>query len=331
MGERFRAYRIFNEDGRVGGRLVEMSPEELDDGDVLIRSAYSSLSYKDALAGTGAGKIARRFPIVGGVSVAGEVAESSDPRFEERDKVVVTGFGMSEDHDGGYAEWVRVPAGWVVPLPEGLSEWEAMAIGTAGLTAALSILRMEENGLRPENGPVVVTGATGGVGSFSIDLLSQRGYEVVAITGKDHEHDYLRRLGAKEVISRHTLEMSRRPLEKARWAGAVDTAGGEMLAWLTRTMLTDGNIASSGLVGGVELNTTVMPFILRRVNLLGINLGSYPMKPRRKLWELLAGEMRPRYLREISHSITLDELPEVFDRFLKGTVRGRIVVDIASG
>lgn len=330
MREKFRAYRIFNEGGRVGGRLVEMSHEELDDGDVLIRSAYSSLSYKDALAATGAGKIARRFPIVGGVSVAGEVAESSNPYFEKGDKVVVTGFGMSEDHDGGYAEWVRVPADWIVPLPEKLSEWEAMAIGTAGLTAALSIVRMEENGLRPENGPVVVTGATGGVGSFSIDLLSQRGYEVVAITGKDHEHDYLKRLGAEKVISRHTLEMGSRPLEKGRWAGAVDTVGGEMLGWLTRTMLNDGSIASSGLVGGFELNTTVMPFILRRVNLLGINLGSYPLEPRKRLWELLTEEMRPRFLKEISQTITLDELPKVFDHFLKGTVRGRIVVDIAS-
>ncbi len=326
--ETFKAYRVFN-DGRIRGELTEISLNDLDRGEVLLHASFSSVNYKDALAATGAGKIMRRFPMTGGIDVAGEVAASTDPRFREGDRVLVTGYGMSEDHDGGYSQWVRVPADWVVPLPSGLSLWEAMGIGTAGLTAALSIHRMEANGLRPENGPVVVTGATGGVGSLAVDVLAGMGYEVTAVTGKDEEHDFLRRLGAKSVLSRHDLRMDERPLEKALWAGAVDPVGGELLSWLTRTTLQHGSIASCGLAGGTGLNTSVMPFILRSVNLLGINTGYFSMDLRRELWERLAGDMRPRYLEEISQTIDMEQLPDIFGQFLQGSSKGRIVVRLA--
>ena len=326
--ETFKAYRVFN-DGRIRGELTEISLNDLDRGEVLLRASFSSVNYKDALAATGAGKIMRRFPMTGGIDVSGEVAASTDPRFREGDRVLVTGYGMSEDHDGGYSQWVRVPADWVVPLPSGLSLWEAMGIGTAGLTAALSVHRMEANGLRPENGPVVVTGATGGVGSLAVDVLAGMGYEVTAVTGKDEEHDFLRRLGAKSVLSRHDLRMGERPLEKALWAGAVDPVGGELLSWLTRTTLQHGSIASCGLAGGTVLNTSVMPFILRSVNLLGINTGYFSMDLRRELWERLAGDMRPRYLEEISQTIDMEQLPDIFGQFLQGSSKGRIVVRIA--
>jgi len=326
--ETFKAYRVFN-DGRIRGELTEISLNDLDRGEVLLRASFSSVNYKDALAATGAGKIMRRFPMTGGIDVSGEVAASTDPRFREGDRVLVTGYGMSEDHDGGYSQWVRVPADWVVPLPSGLSLWEAMGIGTAGLTAALSVHRMEANGLRPENGPVVVTGATGGVGSLAVDVLAGMGYEVTAVTGKDEEHDFLRRLGAKSVLSRHDLRMGERPLEKALWAGAVDPVGGELLSWLTRTTLQQGSIASCGLAGGTGLNTSVMPFILRSVNLLGINTGYFSMDLRRELWERLAGDMRPRYLEEISQTIDMEQLPDIFGQFLQGSSKGRIVVRIA--
>lgn len=270
--------------------------------------------------------------MTGGIDVAGEVIDSTDSRFRKGDRVLATGHGLSEDHDGGYSEWMRVPADWLVPLPSGLSIWEAMALGTAGLTAALSVHRMEANGLRPENGPVVVTGATGGVGSIATDILAGMGYEVTAITGKEEEHDYLKRIGATSVLSRRDIKTSERPLEKGLWAGAVDPVGGKMLSWLTRTAMQHGSIASCGLAGGAELNTTVMPFILRSVNLLGINTGYFSMDLRRELWERLAGDMHAhmhaRHLEEIATTINLEQLPGVFRRFLDGKAKGRTVVRI---
>ncbi len=325
----FRAYRVY-EEGGIRGELTEISLDDLDEGEVLLRAAFSSINYKDALAATGAGKIMRRFPMTGGIDVAGEVDASTDPRFREGERVLVTGYGMSEDHDGGYSEWVRVPADWVIPLPSGLSLWEAMGIGTAGLTAALSVCRMEANGLRPENGPVAVTGATGGVGSLAVNILAGMGYEVTAVTGKAEEQDFLRRLGAKSVLSRKDLKMGERPLEGAIWAGAVDPVGGDILSWLTRTTMRHGSIASCGLAGGAGLNTSVMPFILRSVNLLGINTGYFSMDLRRELWERLASDMRPRHLEEISRTIDMEQLSNTFERFLKGSVRGRTVVRIAA-
>lgn len=326
--EKFKAYRLLEENGQVSGRLVELGLDDLDLGEVLIRNSHSSVNYKDALAATGTGRIVRRFPLIGGIDVAGSVAASSDARFREGDAVLVTGYGMGVEHDGGYAEYSRVPGDWVVPLPQGLSAYDAMAIGTAGFTAALAIMRMEQNGLRPTNGPVAVTGASGGVGSVAVDLLAGLGYEVTAISGKDDQHEYLRHLGATQVLSRHTLEMGKKPLEKAIWAGAVDPVGGEMLAWLTRTMKPHGSIANCGLTGGTELYTTVMPFILRGVNLLGIDSVQCPMEVRRRTWQRLAGNMRPRHLKEMTRTIGFEQLPETFDALLKGRIKGRVVVKI---
>lgn len=326
--EKFKAYRLLEENGQVSGRLVELGLDDLDPGEVLIRNSHSSVNYKDALAATGTGRIVRRFPLIGGIDVAGSVAASSDARFREGDAVLVTGYGMGVEHDGGYAEYSRVPGDWVVPLPQGLSAYDAMAIGTAGFTAALAIMRMEQNGLRPTNGPVAVTGASGGVGSVAVDLLAGLGYEVTAISGKDDQHEYLRHLGATQVLSRHTLEMGKKPLEKAIWAGAVDPVGGEMLAWLTRTMKPHGSIANCGLTGGTELYTTVMPFILRGVNLLGIDSVQCPMEVRRRTWQRLAGNMRPRHLKEMTRTIGFEQLPETFDALLKGRIKGRVVVKI---
>ena len=227
--DKFSAYRVFEQDGKSAGRFVELTLDDLDPGEVVIQAHYSSVNYKDALAATGAGKVIRRFPCVGGIDVSGVVASSSDARFKAGDAVLVTGYDMGVAHDGGYAEYVRVPAGWVVPLPQGLSLFDAMALGTAGFTAALSIHRLEQNELRPENGKVIVTGATGGVSSLAIQMLSRLGYHVVALTGKEGAHDYLKSLGAAEILFRKDVAMGTRPLEKALWAGALDSVGGETL------------------------------------------------------------------------------------------------------
>ena len=287
------------------------------------------MNYKDALAATGAGKIMRRFPLVGGIDVSGIVESSADARFKAGDPVVVTGYDLGVAHDGGYAAYVRVPAEWVVPLANGLSAFDAMAIGTAGFTAALSIVEMERNGLAPSNGPVIVTGATGGVGSIAIQSLAARGYSVTALTGKAQESDYLRTLGATDVIDRGSLEMGTRPLEKSMWAGAVDPVGGDILGWLTRTMMYGGCIANSGLTGGVDLKTTVMPFILRGVKLLGIDSVMCPDPTRREVWRRLAGDLKPAHLGAATRTISLDDLPNAFATLVGGQARGRFVVDLS--
>jgi len=328
--KKFSAYRIFEENGKSAGRFVELQLSDLDPGEVVIRSHYSSVNYKDALAATGAGKVIRRFPCVGGVDVAGVVESSSDARFKAGDEVLVTGYGMGVDHDGGYAEYVRVSADWVVLLPRGLSMFDAMALGTAGFTAALAIHRLEQNELSPEKGSVIVTGATGGVGSLAVQMLSQLGYRVVALTGKESEHDHLKSLGANEILTRHEIDMnSGRVLEKAQWAGALDAVGGDTLAWLTRSMQQDGAIASFGNAGGVELNTTVFPFILRGVKLLGVDSAATAMPLRREIWRRLSGELRPAVLGQVAHRVPFADLPGVFSRLLQGGARGRYVVDIA--
>jgi len=324
----FRAFRIVNEDGRIHGSIVNTTVAELSAGDVLIKASYSSVNYKDALAATGTGKILRRFPLIGGIDVAGVVASSADSRFRAGDEVLVTGYDLGVASDGGYAGYVQVPAGWVVPMPHDLTAFEAMALGTAGFTAGLAIVRLEQNGLRPQNGTVVVTGSTGGVGSIAVAALARLGYDVAAITGKEEAHEYLRQLGAREVLSRGTLEMGTRPLEKARWAGAVDAVGGDMLAWLTRTTDAWGCIASTGLTGGVELHTTVMPFILRGVSLIGIDSGSCPMEIRTEVWRRLATDMKPNNLAAIAKEISLDGLPDAFATLLAGKARGRFVVNV---
>jgi NADPH2:quinone reductase len=326
----FRAYRLFEEDGKSAGRFVELQLSDLDSGEVVIRTHYSSVNYKDALAATGAGKIIRRFPCVGGVDAAGIVESSSDVRFKAGDAVLVTGYEMGVAHDGGFAEYVRVPADWVVLLPQGLTLFEAMALGTAGFTAALAIHRLEQNELTPERGKVIVTGATGGVGSLAIQMLSQLGYHVVALTGKDSEHAYLKALGASEILPRSAVDLkSTRPLEKAQWAGALDAVGGDTLAWLTRSMQQDGAIASFGNAGGVELHTTVFPFILRGVKLLGVDSAAVAMSLRKQVWQRLAGELRPHQLAQIAHTVPFARLHEVFPKMLHGELHGRNVVQIA--
>ena len=328
--EPFLAYRVHNEDGKIEGRIERLTLDDLSEGEVVVRSAWSGINYKDALAATGKGRIMRRFPMVGGIDVAGAVHASGDARYAEGDPVVITGFGLSEEHDGGYSEYVRAPGDWLIPLPGGLSLRDTMALGTAGFTAALAVDRMEINGQCPDRGPVLVNGATGGVGSFAVDMLSGLGYEVTAFTGKRDRDDYLRDLGAREILYRDEAEMGTRPLEKARWAGAVDNVGGEQLAWLTRTMRPGGNIASIGLAGGFKLETTVMPFILRGVNLLGINSVYVARDLRERVWERLASDLKPRRLdRIVTSEVALADLPSAFGGYLEGVITGRALVRIA--
>jgi len=326
----FRAFRIHEIDGRITPRFDMLTLDDLGPGEVVVRVRWSDINYKDALAATGAGRILRRYPLVGGIDLAGEVVGSSDPRYSAGQQVLVTGCGLSETHDGGYAQYARVAGEWVIPLPEGLDACASMKLGTAGFTAALAIHRMEQNGQAPGSGPVVVTGATGGVGSLAIDMLAGRGYEVVAVSGKPDADDYLRTLGASRILRRQEIDPGKRPMEKALWAGAVDNLGGDLLAWLTRTVDQWGNIASVGLAAGAELHTTVMPFILRGVNLLGINSVYTPRATRLAVWARLAGDLRPRHLDRICTKVVdLDDLPAQFDDYLKGRVTGRTVVKIS--
>jgi len=324
----FKAFRITNTEGKISAAIVDTTLDELTAGDVVIRAEYSSVNYKDALAATGTGKILKRFPLIGGIDVAGVVTSSADRRFREGDRVLVTGYDLGVGQDGGYGAIVRVPADWVVRIPDGLTSRDAMILGTAGFTAGLAILRLERSGLAPGQGPIAVTGATGGVGSIGIAALARLGYEVTAISGKDDARDYLTSLGAREILSRTTLTMGTRPLEAARWAGAIDAVGGDMLAWLTRTTNYWGSIASTGLTGGVELRTTVMPFILRGVSLIGIDSAMCPMPIRLEVWRRLATDMKPADLNAIAHEITLDGLPTAFETLLAGKARGRFVVNL---
>lgn len=326
----FQAFRVRQENDEVIGCLENLTVDELSQGEVVFKTAYSAVNYKDALAGTGAGKIIRNFPCIAGIDASGTVVESEDKRFKEGDRVLVTGYEFGVDHDGGFAEYVRVPAEWVVPLPESMSLCEAMAIGTAGFTVALCIQRLEENNQCPDAGPFVVTGATGGVGSFAVDILSSLGYEVVAVTGKSDNNAMLEGLGASHVLDRNTLQLEGRPLEKAQWGGAIDNVGGNILAWLTRTVNPWGNIAAVGLAGGFELNTTVMPFILRGVSLLGINSQGCPTELRHQLWQRLASDLAPQNLDKIvTDTVKLDDLPDVFGKMLAGETTGRTIVEIA--
>jgi acrylyl-CoA reductase (NADPH) len=322
----FRAFRASDEGGRLAARSIDLTLDDLSAGSLVIKAAYSSVNYKDALAATGTGKVTKRLPLVLGIDVSGTVAASEDPRFKEGQPVLVTGFDLGVAHDGGYSQYVRVPAEWAVPLPPGLDLFEAMAIGTAGFTAGLSIVRLERNGLKPGTGPVIVTGATGGVGSIAVASLAALGYQVTALTGKDDAREWLTALGAADILLRSALTMGSKPLEKSQWAGAVDPVGGDTLAWLTRTMMYGASIANSGLTGGTELRTTVMPFILRGVNLLGIDSVMCPMPERLDVWRRLAGDMKPRGLRSIATEVGLDGLPEAFRTLLDGQARGRFVV-----
>jgi NADPH2:quinone reductase len=324
----FHAFRL-REDAS-GGELTTLTLDDLNAGEVLIRAEYSSVNYKDAMAGTGSAPIAQRLPLVGGIDVAGTVIASDAPGIEVGQPVLVTGCGLSEDRDGGFAAYVRVPADIVIPRPAGLDAFTAMALGTAGFTAALAIQRLQENGLEPDHGPIAVTGATGGVGSFAIDLLAGLGFENVAVSNKPDAEEYLLGLGAKRVIGRDKLATKGQPLANTAWGGAIDNVGDGMLAELMRTTAPWGSIASIGLAGGYELNASVMPFILRGVSVIGITSANCPRWRRERVWPALAGDWHPHNLDLIvTRTITLDELPIVFERMLAGEITGRTVVKIA--
>ena len=323
MAETFRALRAIREDGQVTVRLERITLADLSPGQVTIRARYSDVNYKDALAATGRNGIIREYPRVPGIDVAGVVEDSLDPRFSPGDEVLVTGFELGTGHDGGYAERVRVPADWVIAIPKGLTLCQAMALGTAGFTVALCVQRMEQNGQRPEMGPIAVTG-------IAVDVLSGLGYEVTAITGKMQDEVYLRALGARNVMDRSTIARTSQPLERGIWGGAIDNVGGEMLAWLTRTVRPWGNICSVGLAGGEALNTTVMPFILRGVALLGVTSANCPTVWRQRLWTRLANDLRPRHLDQlVRREVTLEKLPSLFDEVLRGSLTGRTIVRIS--
>jgi len=326
----FKAFRIHEEGKKIVARFERLTLDDLSPGEVVVRVTHSDINYKDALAATGAGRILRRYPLVGGIDLAGVVESSTDPRHSKGDRVLVTGCTLSETHDGGYAEYARVKGDWLIPIPQGLDEFSGMALGTAGFTAALAVHRMEHNGQTPAGGPVVVTGASGGVGSIAIDMLAVRGYEVIAVSGKEAATDYLKTLGAARVLMRQQINFGSKPLEAAQFAGAIDNVGGEMLTWLTRTVDFWGNIASIGLAGSAELKTTVMPFILRGVNLLGINSSATPRGVRLAVWSRIATDLKPRHLdRIVTRTISFDELPGAFPAYVEGGVTGRTVVRIA--
>jgi acrylyl-CoA reductase (NADPH) len=326
---KFKAFRIHSENGKIAARFEQISLADLCEGEVVIRVSHSGINYKDALAATGAGRILRRYPLVGGIDLAGVVDSSADARFKPGDAVLVTGCSLSETHDGGYAQFARVPGDWVIPMPPGLDALTAMSLGTAGFTAALAIHRMEHNGQTPEGGPIAVSGASGGVGSIAVDMLSGRGYKVVAISGKGGAADYLKGLGAAEVLNREGLDFGSKPLETPRFAGAIDNLGGEMLTWFTRSVDFWGNIASIGLAAGPELKTTVMPFILRGITLLGINSSATRREWRLAVWKRIATDLKPRHLdRIVTRTIDFDALPAAFPAYIEGKVTGRTVVRI---
>lgn len=325
----FSAFRIHRDaEGHRSG-LEQLALDDLSPGEIVLRTAYSSVNFKDALAGTGKGRILREFPLVGGIDVAGHVVSSADPKFREGDEVLVTGSGLSETRDGGYAQYARVEAKWAVPLPMGLSLRESMILGTAGFTAALALLRMEENRQSPALGPLAVTGATGGVGSLAVDIFSRAGYTVHAISGKPAQAEYLKSIGASEVLDRDALA-TQRPLESVRFGGGLDNVGGPMLASLLAQTRPYGNVASAGLAASAELSTTVMPFIIRGVSLLGVASAGTARGIRDEVWRRLASDWKPRHLDRIcTRETTLAQLPEVFEGMLAGGSVGRTLVTVA--
>lgn len=327
-----KAYLIDKDSsGKTTGRWATLEPSQLDPGELTMRVLYSSVNYKDALAATGVGKIVRRLPCVGGIDMVGEVIESADARFSVGDVAIATSFDLGVAHHGGFATAARVPAAWAVPLPSGLSPFEAMALGTAGFTAGLAIVRMEANGLAPKNGPVVVSGATGGVGSLAIHLLARLGYEVVALTRKADEAPYLASLGAASVLPLGDVDLGKvRPMEAAQWAGAVDNIGGAVLHWMLATTKQAGTIASVGNAASIELRSTVFPLILRGVSLLGVDSGYMGFPTRRHVWDRLGSDLKPTCLPLITKTVEFRDLPSVFDDFIAGRVKGRTVVRIGA-
>jgi acrylyl-CoA reductase (NADPH) len=322
----FDAFRVHNDADGYRSGIEQVSLDDLAPGEVVIRAEYSSVNYKDALAGTGQGKILRHFPLVGGIDVAGHVVASTDPRFREGDAVLATGSGLSETRDGGYSRYARLESRWTIALPSGLSLRESMILGTAGFTAALALFRMRENRQSPDLGPLAVTGATGGVGSLAVDIFSRAGFEVHAISGKAEHADYLKSIGASEVLGRDALATTR-PMETARFGGGLDNVGGPMLTSLLAQTAPYGNVASAGLAASAELDATVMPFIIRGVSLLGVASAGTAREIREQVWQHLAGDWKPRHLERIcTREIGLEQLPEVFGTMLAGGSFGRTLV-----
>ncbi|MEN1940603.1 YhdH/YhfP family quinone oxidoreductase [Luteimonas sp. MJ246] len=324
----FRAFRIHNDDAGYRSGIEQVGIDQLAPGEVVLKTAFSSVNFKDALAGTGQGRILRRFPLVGGIDVAGHVVASSDPAIREGDQVLVTGCGLSETRDGGYSEYARVESKWAIPLPAGLSLRESMILGTAGFTAALALLRMGENRQHPALGPLAVTGATGGVGSLAVDIFSSAGYDVHAISGKPDQSGYLKEIGASEVLGRDALATTR-PMESARFGGGLDNVGGAMLASLLAQTAAYGNVASAGLAASHDLSATVMPFIIRGVSLLGVASAGTARDIRDEVWRRLGSDWKPRHLERIcTREVALDELPGVFEGMLAGGSHGRTLVTL---
>jgi len=323
----FKAFRIYDDEDGYRAEIVEQAIDEQSDGDVVLKVAFSSINYKDALAATGEGRILRKFPLNGGIDAAGTVVRSESDRFREGDEVLITGCGLSETRDGGFCQYLRAPSSWLVPRPKGLTLRQAMVLGTAGFTAGLCLSRMLAVGQKPEMGPIVVTGASGGVGSLALDILTRAGFEAQAISGKIQHFDWLHKLGATQCIGRHDLYWGENPLESAHWAGAIDNVGGDMLAGLTRVIKPWGAIAACGMTGGIGVRTTVMPFLLRGVSLLGINASGCPYDLRSEIWARLANEWKPAHLEEIERGcVGLDELGQRFRTTLAGDSLGRILV-----
>jgi len=327
---KFKAFLIEEAEEGVNSSFKTIDTADLDPGEVLIKTAYSSVNFKDALAATGAGKIIRRFPCVGGIDLSGVVVESSSDEFKVGQEVIATSYDIGVAHHGGYAEYCRVPAKWIVPMPTGLDLFSSMALGTAGFTAGLAVERMEHNGLNPDAGPVLVNGATGGVGGIAIDILSALGYDVTAMTGKPDQSDYLKSLGAAEILDTASLDLAKiRPLGRETWAGVVDNLGGDILSWLASTVKVGGAIASIGLAASFKFNTTVMPYILRGVTLAGIDSVNAEMEVRRKVWGRLATDMKPKNLDKIVTTVAFDDLPATFEAVMQAKMRGRSVVKIS--
>jgi acrylyl-CoA reductase (NADPH) len=327
MSDTFRAFRIHNDDDGYRAGIEAMSLDDLSPGEVVVRAAYSSVNYKDALAATGKGRILRSFPLNGGIDVAGHVVASTAARFKEGDAVLCTGCGLSETRDGGYSETVRLPAEWTIPLPSGLDLKESMILGTAGFTAALALLRMQENRQTPDLGPIAISGATGGVGMLGVDIFHRAGYDVHAISGKRERFGFLREIGASQCLDRHQLGFSGKPLDSARFGGALDCVGGSILAGLLASTVPYGNVASCGLAASAELATTVMPFIIRGVSLLGVASAGTARDIRDRVWQHLADDWKPAHLQRIhTRTLTMDELPALFDDMLAGRSFGRSVV-----
>lgn len=330
MSESFKALVVDKSESDFTVNVKKLTIQDLPAGEVLIKVSYSSVNYKDGLASTPNGKIVRSYPFIPGIDLAGVVVRSDDSRFKAGDEVIATSYEIGVSHFGGFSEYAQIPANWVVPLPEGMTLKEAMVYGTAGFTAALSIQRLEENGLTPDKGSVLVTGATGGVGSIAVAILAKRGYHVVASTGKHSEHDFLFEIGASEIISREDVTGEKiRALDKQLWAGAVDPVGGKTLASILSKITYNGSVAVSGLTGGGDVPTTVFPFILRGVNLLGIDSVYCPMDTRIDLWKRMATDFKPdNLLKVVNTEVSLEELPNVLSAILKGEARGRTIVQL---